>query len=1200
MVSGMDLEIDKWLTGLGLSQYIDAFRENDVDSRIVPLLTNDDLKELGVSLGHRKLILAAIQGLSNASATPKTRSAEAGGDTGASETGVSGSGADTTDKPTSVAAAERRHLTVLFTDLVGSTELTNRLDPEDMRALLQRYQDAVAGAASRYGGYVAKYLGDGLLIFFGWPRAYEDHAVRAIKAGLDAVQRVSEQHTPDGQLLSIRIGVASGEVVVGDTIGENTYEEGAMTGPTLNLAARIQEHAPPNTIVLPEEGTEASLHHIFEFERLGEKHLKGFSSPRALLQVKAERNAESRFRAAHGEDLSSILVGRTLETGILKQAWQHAKGGKGEVVLLSGEAGIGKSRITEDFLSDSAIREQADIIRLNCSPYLTGSPFHPVTERISRDAGIAPDFDDDRILEHVSAMLEARPGLDWQKVLPVFAALVAPRSKVARDVLAMSPQEQRDLTIQTLINTVKVRSNVRPVILFVEDAHWIDASTNALLDRFKEICFDLPLMILITHRPEWSLDQTDGDAHVQTLQLRRFEADQVAELVRNVSGREPERELIEMIIEKTDGVPLFVEELTRAIGASGSTGKLSVPSSLKGALMARLDAVSQDAKQVALAGSVIGREFEPALLTASMDDAQIDIPACLQELRRSGLIFESGHSRGNYVFRHALIRDTAYQSMLAATRRQQHARVAKALSRLRYAEIERQPELVARHFTEAEDWPSAFERWRSATELALARSASREATSNAKETLKAARHLGGDDTEEVIRAKILIGRSYDSAGHLPDCIAILEEAWNTSRAIRHPELAADAANHFADTAMMASDKHDKAILFCNQALKDLPEQDERRRVGLMSQLARAYMFTGDFEKSGTFGREAMELAAQLGDHKAQFSVMMARYGSPFVARSKIEKNHWRDNLNAMRRVAEKLGNIDQGRDRTLSLFVGAEMVDRQFLDHSLELLTEISAKENHLQLYWVQVHARAMVAILDGDFELAERYANEAVKIGRHTHGEHVEGVFGVQMFTIRREQSRLHEVAPVMKRLMSERPEDTTWQPGFGVIAAELGFKDAAERILNDLAQTGFELPHDAMYSTTLAYLADICVAVGQEEHAQTVYDKLLPYEQLTITAGAATVCAGAAARRLGNLAALMGDWDASDHMFETAIDIDTRMKAPPWIAHSKAAYSAALRRRGRKEDMKRALQLEAEALATAQKMGMVSLRGKLETSAI
>lgn len=271
------------------------------------------------------------------------------------------------------------------------------------------------------------------------------------------------------------------------------------------------------------EETETALHRIFEFQPLGKTELKGFAEPRTLLKVVSERSAESRFRASHRDDAASAMIGRDYEKGILLQSWKRAQNGHGEVVLLSGEPGIGKSRLTEEFLADITANDQADVIRLNCSPYLSSSPFHPVAQRISQDAGVEPDFDDNLILEHVKKVLERRPGLDWEQVLPVFAALVAPRSALAQKVLGMSPQEQRDITIQTLIHTVQVRSSVRPVILCVEDAHWIDPSTQALLERFKSICTDLPLVILITHRPGWELARDDGDTHVQSLVLRRFD-----------------------------------------------------------------------------------------------------------------------------------------------------------------------------------------------------------------------------------------------------------------------------------------------------------------------------------------------------------------------------------------------------------------------------------------------------------------------------------------------------------------------------------------------------------------------------------------------------------------------------------------------------------------------------------------------------
>jgi len=1185
----MGFTVKTWLNDLGLGQYAETFAENDVDARVLPLLTNDDLRELGVSLGHRKVILAAARVLSDEHAPEQPTS-----DIAAAAAEIQ---PDTDGQP-SRAPAERRHLTVFFADLVGSTELTNRIDPEDMRILLQRYQDSVAGAVSRYGGYVAKYLGDGLLVFFGWPRAYEDHAIRAVKAGLEAVRRVRQMTTPDGTPLAVRIGIASGDVVVGDAIGENSFEEGAMTGPVLNLAARLQEKAPANAVVMPRADLTGSLDGVFEVSSLGSVPLKGFDVAHDLVQVMAERSAESRFHAVRGDGAHGLLIGRSFEKGILLQSWKHAQHGKGEVVLLSGEAGIGKSRLIEEFLQDESVVHQADIIRLNCSPYLTSSPFHPVAERISQDAGVDPDFDDDRVQESVHDMLAQRQGLDLDLVLPAFAALVAPRSTLAQQVLQLSPQEQRDLTIQALITTVKARAVQRPVILFVEDAHWIDASTHALLDRFKALCVDLPLLIVITHRPGWEMQKTEGDSHVQTLHLGRLDGEQVAHLVQRVSGRDPDPELVDMIVDKTDGVPLFVEELTRAIHETGGVG-VNVPSSLSGALMARLDAVSPDAKQTALAASVIGREFEPALLAASMPEAPAELDTCLAELCRAGLVFESGHHKGHYVFRHALIRDTAYQSMLSSTRKAQHANVARALLQLRSAEIERRPELAARHLTEAEDWAAAYDRWRAATEMALSRSASQEALANATETLKAAQKLGDEKSPQTIVGNLLLGRSYDSAGRLPEGIAKLKEASDAARHSGRTDLAADAAHHFADSCMMAGQRHGQAISLCLEALDSLPPTDEVRRCRLMAQIARAYMFIGDFAEGTKYGQQCMELAARLGDHKSRFAVMMTRFGAPFVARQGEDRLNWRKNLESMHEVAEKLGNIDQGRDRTLSLFVGAEMADRQLVDTSLKLLTEISDKDNHRQLYWVQIHARAMVAILDGDFERAETYASEAVKIGRQTHGAHVEGVYGVQMFTIRREQARLHEVAPVIKRLMSDSPGETSWKPGFGLIAAELGFREPAERILNEIADTGFDLPQDAMYSTTLSYLADICVTVENTHHAQTLIDKLLPYRDLTITAGATTVCTGSAARRLEALAGVLGDWDTADELFETAIQVDTAMAAPPWIAHSQAARAWALRRRGRAQDLRLALSLEAEALATARELGMVSLRSKLEGSA-
>lgn len=1187
----MAREVDNWLADLGLEQYADVFAQNDVDLRALPLLTTDDLKELGVSLGHRRILLAAMEQLSsgegpgNASGPVPVPAPEPQPDPVSPEP----------SEPLT-ATAERRHLTVMFADLVGSTQMTNRLDPEEMRSLLQRYQDTVAGTVSRYGGYVAKYLGDGVLVFFGWPRAYEDHAYRAIRSGLDTALSVQQISTPDGQPLAARIGIASGPVVVGDIISENTREEAAMTGPILNLAARIQEHAPPGSVVVPQEETEAALSRIFEFSSLGETQLKGFDAPRTLLKVERERAAESRFQAAHQAEERGLMVGRVLERGLLQQAWQHSCSGHGEVVLLSGEAGIGKSRLTEEFLDADVDPDGTDIIRLNCSPYLASSPFHPISERITQDAGILPNEDDDTVLERVRSLLQSRAGTDVEQVLPVYAALVAPGSPVARPILDLSPQEQRDVTTQTFVDVLKTRAQIKPVLLMVEDAHWLDASTKALLDRIVATCSDLPLMVLITHRPEWMNDWPEGDAHIQTLRLRRFDKDQVAHLIEQIAGKTPDEHLLTEIIEKTDGVPLFVEEVTRALTVLGESGVHSVPSSLQGILMARLDAVSDTAKQVALTASAIGREFDPTVVRAAMGRSAADTADALEELRKSGLVFESGFNRGHYFFRHALIRDTAYQSMLSTTRQSQHANVARALTTLRTAEMERRPELVARHLTEAGDYAGAFERWQAASERALARSATEEAVANSEETLKAARRLNGVAPEEVITAQILVGRSYEAIGRLPESISILIEAAESARKIGHPALFADAAFNLTESGLLSNEKLDLANTLCQEALVGLPESDEARRCRILGQLARSLMHAGEFEASADHSRKALELATRLNDTKAQFAVRMSRFFVPIIARSADEVANWADKLDQMHGLAERLGNVDRGRSRALSLFISAEMASRDKLEHYLGLLGDVADMDRHPQLHWVQTHAQAMVAIMDGDFAMAESLANKALKIGQRTHGRHVEGVFGVQMFTIRREQNRLHEVAPVIKQMIDDNPDDMTWRPGFALIAAELGYLEPAERILKEVAEAGFNMPLDAMYSTTLSYLAEVCIAVGNRSHAETIYRLLLPYRDVTITAGVTTVCNGAAGRRLGGLAALLGDWEAVETHFETALRIDREMRSFPWVAHDLAAHAAALHQRGRREDAERAMQLEAEALVIAQKLGIVSLTSRLE----
>ena len=373
----MRQDINTWLRALGLGQYCDVFAAGDVDLRALPHLTETDLRELGVSLGHRKIILAAV--------------AES------SEIALPAGGSNhlhVNDRPLARACAERpperRLLSVLFCDLVGSTELSRRLDPEDLREVLRSYQDRVAGAVTRYGGYVARFMGDGVMAYFGWPCAYEDHAERAVRAGFEALGAV-QLLKPNDIELEARVGVATGRVVVGDLVGGSVREEGAVAGETPNLAARLQASARPSQLVIA-EATRRLIADAFVVEDLGEKPLKGFGTGTRVHLVKSEREVESRFHAAHAGELSPF-VGRVHELALLVERWELARAGEGQAILLSGDAGIGKSRLVQAFTEKLGATPHV-VLRFQCSPYHTHSTLFPIVQNLGRAADFRPATND--------------------------------------------------------------------------------------------------------------------------------------------------------------------------------------------------------------------------------------------------------------------------------------------------------------------------------------------------------------------------------------------------------------------------------------------------------------------------------------------------------------------------------------------------------------------------------------------------------------------------------------------------------------------------------------------------------------------------------------------------------------------------------------------------------------------------------------
>ena len=1187
----MQASIVDWLNQIGLGKYSETFDANDIDRRALPHLTEDDLRELGVSLGHRKVLMSAIEDLGQAVIEPERDQV-----TGDNSLLISPAPAVISVNP---AEAERRLLSILFCDLVGSTSLSEQLDAEELREILRRYQDAVAGCITRYGGHVAKYLGDGVIAYFGWPRAYEDQAERAVRAALEALEAVRDLTSGIGVQLNARVGIATGEVIVGDLIGDQSKDTDAVAGDTPNLAARLQALAEPDTLLIA-GATQRLVGSGFELEPLGKRSLKGFKRQLDVFRVLRERRVDSRFEAAHGDAILPF-VGRVHEIGLLAERWKSAQQGRGQVILVNGEPGIGKSRLIEAFCTSLGDGDH-QIMRMQCSPYLSDSAYHPFIERITRAAGFAPTDNAETRLGKLEKLLAADEE-DLNVFIPVYAELLSINLDSNYRPLELQPQALKELTLRTLVERFGSIAARLPTVLVLEDAHWIDPSTKETIERLLPRIQSMPALLIVTHRTEWTVDWAEGYPHCSMISINRIGREQVNELVEAVIGTPPTPALIDEIMRRTDGVPLFVVELARTILETSTMDEPPsqvIPATLQGSLMARLDRLPSDLKSVAQMASVIGRDFDVRLLAKVVGLDEFAMQQAVDHLQKSQIIMRSAVSSDAFAFRHALIQDTAYQSLLTSRRRSYHDIIAEILA-ADYPEVaESQPELVARHFTHADRAEDALPLWRRAAERALARSSNFEAVRHSENARSAVRELRDPELQqrELFETELLCARALSSSGSLGTAMEAFIKAGEIAQTLDNPVGIADAALGY-DNALFLANERDRSIIdVLKGAFNALGQEHERYRCQLLGRLARAHLLQGEYDPANKYNAEALTIAKQIGDEQAVFDVLVNDIlMMPTVGRTPFESEQRSRDVEAILASAERLDENDAlGRALSVDMYFSAEIGDRQRFDSALTKLSVLSEERQMQHTLWIARHGQAMQAVLDGRFVDAERLSEEALNIGRQTHGAGVEGVYGIQMFTIRREQGRLSLVAPIVKRLADENPSDLTWKPGFALIACDLGFLDPARRIIEELADAGFNLALDAQRSTTIAYLAEVCSVLRDERYAEAIFQLLKPYQHMTITTGVATICYGAAGRYLGSLASVLGDWDEAQQQFERAIELDTKFDAPPWLAHTQYAYADMLLKRGRSGDMDEAHALLRKALAAATALDMVSLKGKIQ----
>ncbi len=711
-----------WLQTLGLERYAQLFAESEVDLEALCLLGEQDFEKLGVPLGPTKKLLKAIAELNGAEASAATPQAVPDQTHTARAPG---------------AEAERRQLTVMFCDLVGSTELATKLDPEHLRDLMQAYQRTCGEVIERYDGHVAQYLGDGLMVYFGWPQAHEDDAVRAIRAALEVVDAVSRLKA--AAPIRARVGIHTGLVVVGETGQGDASIPKAAVGETPNIAARLQSLAEPSSVVVSER-TRSLAAGLFDYADMGTHPLKGVSEPVRLSRVLGTRATESRFDASSTEVALTPLVGREEEIALLLRRWQQAKEGEGQVVLVGGEPGIGKSRLAR-VLRDRLGQERHKVLRYQCSPYHVNSALYPAIEGFERAAGFTREDSPEQQLNKMEAVL-AGSAQEVAACAPLFASMLSlPIERYP--ALNLSPQKQKEKTLEALASQIEALAQRQPLLMLWEDTHWIDATSQEFMDLLVPRLRHLPVLVMVTYRPESTPRWTD-QAHVTTLGLNRLGRRQGAELLAKLTGGKPlPQEVLDQVLAHTDGVPLFIEELTKSVLESkllrdagdryvldGPLPALAIPTTLRDSLIARLDRLAA-VRELAQIGACIGREFSYDLLAAVCPLKGERLDDALEQLTKTGLVFRRGAPPdATYTFKHALVQDAAYDSLLKSRRAPLHAQIAQTLEEDFSDQGANEPELLANHFTQAGLLEKAIPYWRRAGTLAARRMAIPEASSH--------------------------------------------------------------------------------------------------------------------------------------------------------------------------------------------------------------------------------------------------------------------------------------------------------------------------------------------------------------------------------------------------------------------------------------------------------------------------------------
>ena len=1009
------MDISRWLESLGLGQYAEAFATNDIDAELLPDLSLEDLASLGVaSLGHRKKLLKAIAAL------------------GSAETPAPSAPPQVTPTPartTPGGEAERRQLTVMFCDLVGSTALSTRLDPEILQDLIRAFQDRCAGAITRFDGYIARYMGDGMLVYFGFPRAHEDDAERAVRAGLDVVSAIVDLNrdvgVTNGVELAVRVGIATGLVVVGEIVGEGAAAESTVVGETPNLAARLQGVAQPNQVVIS-GSTHDLLADRFECEDLGIQQLKGLSDTVKAWRVVSEAGIDAEATPASDTSGTAIpLVGRQEELGLLLRAWEASKEGQGQVVLINGEAGIGKSRLLEALRA--RVEGEAYLwVAIRCSPYHGQTALYPVIRQLERALRWSASDGNAEKLEKLENRL-SQFSFPLAEVVPLFAALLSIELPEGRyPALSLSAQQQRQMTLDAVSGWLFEEDERRPVLQVWEDLHWADPSTLELLAIYIEQAPTAALLNVLTFRPDFTAPWPHR-SHMTPITLNRLERVEAEAIINHLAGgKTVPREVVDHITAKSDGVPLYLEELTKSAIQSelleeqadryvvrGSLGGgFEIPATLQDSLMSRLDRVPK-LRELAQIGAVLGREFAYEMLStlAGLEDSILRDG--LGQLVSAELLYQRGRPpRSRYIFKHALIQEAAYQSLLNRSRQRFH-RLAAELLEARFPElVAAQPELLAHHFTEAGLIPQAIDYWFKAGQLlhdqgwvSMSMNAYRSALAIAEGDAERCRALIGlaggmrivdayDDalaaldeaqalatsanlTGELARIHHLRGNLYFPLGRVAECMEEHEKALHYAREVADTMNEARALSWLGDASYSSGRMRTAYDYF--QRCVELARQHGYSEIeaGNYYMLAWCRMYMNEVRESAADARAAVTFAGNIGNLRAE---MLSRLGAARILNELGELDEAMTHVERGLEIAESLG---AGRFKPFfTIFLAqnqwARHGPRKDIDATMDRMVEI-ARETSIRFSgpWVMGN----LAFVSGDPKRSRKALKDAEEI---------------------------------------------------------------------------------------------------------------------------------------------------------------------------------------------------------------------------